>query len=590
MRCHTLTFRRSLIGALVLAGAVWNSAAAGWNEPPIVTDSASRPEPLAVVRTDAALVAPHLAPLRLDLPPTVAPERQIFPVGDFNRDGVVDAADFQMMMTLQGPCPAGEPCRGDFNGDGVVDLADVQFMLELLANPEAAARLSRFERAEVGYVNQAPAPIIDQAEWHPHIPEGRGAARSWVARLELQSEGAEGLRVQIAGLLNSGVMVRVYDPAGEAVLGPYSDPRQADEDGWWSPTIFGRAIGLELAREGGPPEEMPVITRIAYIYCGVECLTGPGTPLACHNDVTCYTSWANGEGRGVGLMGFISGGTCFACTGAVLNRLPFDFSPLFMTANHCISTQAAASTLEVRWQYQTSTCNGTSPNFNLVPRTEGALVVKRQSTSDYTLLALYEPPPPNYYAAWSLDWWGFGNTSTGVHHPAASWKRISFGWYIGTINKPFCDANGLNCFWADVFDVNYTNGTTQGGSSGSPVFDSDRRIRGPLVGGPAGCPEIIKSYGRKDLAYTNIRYFLNDMATPVVFVNNGFAGDPGNNGNLERGTVTNPFNTVHEATFAVRSSEEVRVTPGTYNEQMTIWRPVTITRSGTSGIVRIGAP
>jgi hypothetical protein len=34
--------------------------------------------------------------------------------------------------------------------------------------------------------------------------------------------------------------------------------------------------------------------------------------------------------------------------------------------------------------------------------------------------------------------------------------------------------------------------------------------------------------------------------------------------------------------------QNVSVTPGTYTERMTVWRPMRITRSGASGTVRIG--
>ena len=51
---------------------------------------------------------------------------------------------------------------------------------------------------------------------------------------------------------------------------------------------------------------------------------------------------------------------------------------------------------------------------------------------------------------------------------------------------------------------------------------------------------------------------------------------------------TQPFNTVYEATFAVRAGDTVRIVPGSYNERMTIWRPMRLERSGTTGMVSIG--
>jgi lysyl endopeptidase len=287
-----------------------------------------------------------------------------------------------------------------------------------------------------------------------------------------------------------------------------------------------------------------------------------------------------------------------------VNRGAGDFSPLFMTANHCVSAQGQASSLEAFWNYVTPNCNGTPPNFNTVARTDGAQILKRHTNTDWTLLGLWEPPGANFYIGWDAGNWASNNAATGVHHPRGTFKRISTGSSAGSTNGSlFCDNSGtVNCNCTDptittcisvnVWNVSYASGTTEPGSSGSPIFDSASRMRGTLTGGPGGCAPITARYGRFDQAYTNLRYYMNnaDIPATTVFVNGGFAGDPGNNGNTERGTPVNPFNQVYEATFCVRSGQTVTVTPGTYNQQMTIWRPMTITRNGTSGIVRIGAP
>jgi hypothetical protein len=102
---------------------------------------------------------------------------------------------------------------------------------------------------------------------------------------------------------------------------------------------------------------------------------------------------------------------------------------------------------------------------------------------------------------------------------------------------------------------------------------------------------VLKYYGRFSDATTNLRYYLinTDIASPV-FVNRAVSGDPENGGNSERGTAANPFNTVYEATFAVRANDTVRIVPGNYNERFRVWRPMRLEREGSSGVVRIGAP
>jgi hypothetical protein len=411
----------------------------------------------------------------------------------------------------------------------------------------------------------------------------------FTARVEFQSLKAKGLRLQFANLAESGSQVRIYDPAGTAVFGPFDSPGFSEDGLWWSPTIYGDTIGVEFeAGSDKAAASLPTLTAVAYVFT-CDCATGPNTPLSCHNDVTCQATWANNEARGVGQTSFITGGSCFICTGALLARGPGDFSPIYMTARHCISTQAEAGTLEVRWLYQTSTCNGTVPGWNTVPRTNGALLLKLHTNTDWTLLGLYEPPGGDYYAGWNAGAWASSGAATGVHHPAGSFKRISTGSSSGsTDGATFCDTSTPPvCFNANVWNVSYTSGTTEGGSSGSPIYDVNRQVRGTLSGGTSGCATITKRYGRLDQAWNNLRYYIDSNWIPSinVHVNRNVSGDAGNDGSAEQGTALNPFNTVYESSFCVRSGQTLQITPGNYNERLTIWRPMTLRLNGSGSVI-----
>ncbi|RKX26205.1 MAG: hypothetical protein DRP47_08585, partial [Candidatus Zixiibacteriota bacterium] len=108
------------------------------------------------------------------------------------------------------------------------------------------------------------------------------------------------------------------------------------------------------------------------------------------------------------------------------------------------------------------------------------------SYSDFGLLELAEVPPDSYsvyYAGWSRvdepsEW------SVGIHHPSGDIKKISFD------NDPSISANYGGSSGGSHWKVGaWDDGTTEPGSSGSPLFDHNHRVTGQLHGGTASCEQ-----------------------------------------------------------------------------------------------------
>src|SRR6185436_4537729 len=69
--------------------------------------------------------------------------------------------------------------------------------------------------------------------------------------------------------------------------------------------------------------------------------SGPKVDFTCHVDIACVTDPSvRQDGRAVARMRFTADGGTFVCTGALLNDASNSLTPLFATANHCISTAA----------------------------------------------------------------------------------------------------------------------------------------------------------------------------------------------------------------------------------------------------------
>jgi hypothetical protein len=435
---------------------------------------------------------------------------------------------------------------------------------------------------QIGYVLPAPTGILASAPWQP--VEAGGS----VCRVELTSKGAKGLRVQLSGFFGTdGLQLRVYEPGGTAVLGPYSSPRLSSDKTWWTPTIFGESMGLEFyaPTSAAASSRLPQISAVAYQYKGLDVTSLNNTTsaleptqLGCHLDVSCRPDWAF-EAAGVALISFVSGGSMAACSGAMLNRSANDFSPLFLTANHCIRFQDQANTVNAFWFYQTPTCGGIPPNPNMLPQTLGSLLLTAVGIDDTVILGLYTPPPSGVnYLAWAVSGPGYGDAITGIHHPRGSFKRISFGTLTDSGIRSYRDPQ-LGEIEASVWIVNYTQGTTERGSSGSPLFDSAKRIRGVLTGGQTQCPPAEVGYGRFDLAFRLFHFLLDDIPSPIYV-------DPANTQGPRTGTPSEPVTAIYPATFLVRSGDQILIKAGNYPETFTLFRPMTLKSQG--GVVQIG--
>lgn len=147
------------------------------------------------------------------------------------------------------------------------------------------------------------------------------------------------------------------------------------------------------------------------------------------------------------------------------------------------------------WNYESPTCtNGI--DFT-PPSTFGATVIANNSASDFALLQLDETPfdltPPLclYYNGWDRSGSTSSNT-TCIHHPSGDFKKISID-----NNSPSSNGN----YWR-VND--WDTGTTEGGSSGSPLFNPNQRIIGQLYGGLAACGnDLYDDFGKFSVSWNN---------------------------------------------------------------------------------------
>jgi hypothetical protein len=316
-----------------------------------------------------------------------------------------------------------------------------------------------------------------------------GGGRLWV--VEIASPGALGLRLHLADLrLPRGGQIAVYAPNDPAHTAVYDGDQPSLGSDLWTPTTIGERARVEVrlpARSGLAAGSLPFrLDRLQHIYLDPVAATVKGLNKdagSCNNDVTCFPEWAD-VARAVGGLGTIFDNENLFCTGELLNTGSGDHTPYFLTANHCLRTQKDAGNAEFFWLYQTATCGGSPPTLSSVPRSGVSTLLSTGVASDYTLLMIEGALPRNlFWAGWTAAPVADGTASADVHHPGGDFKRISFG--DRSTEPALCgDPPPL----PDHVRVNWTNGVTEPGSSGSGLFRADtQQLYGQLHCGPSSC-------------------------------------------------------------------------------------------------------
>jgi hypothetical protein len=350
----------------------------------------------------------------------------------------------------------------------------------------------------IGTVRPLPQPLDATADGTLyHVAEGD------VRVMGVVSEGALYTRVQFTGMaLPAGARVFVYSMKnGDEFYGPYEGQGPSQDGTFWTPPMKGDGVVIEYfvpKSAANLPGTHFKISQVAHVYTDPQAQEDAAG--ACNLEVT--SDWAT-VARSVGRLDFVSGGGVGLCTGTLLSDTSFSQTPYVLTANHCFSTQSAAQSLRVYWNYNSGDSPPAGTSF-----TDGANLLATGTASDFTFVRLTGSLPGGlFFSGWNANPTPLSTSVTGIHHPDGSHKRISFG----TTNSS-C-SGGLPGPCSNFTHVGWNSGTTEPGSSGSGIWrgsPSDAQLVGTLTGGAASCSFLagIDHYGSFSVTYPSISSFL----------------------------------------------------------------------------------
>lgn len=333
-------------------------------------------------------------------------------------------------------------------------------------------------------------------------------------------------------LIPTGNELYVYNPSKDFILGKFTASH-----------LYNGELGTELV-----PGEITIVeyfvpkgssignVNICTVTHGYRTpneflLKAFGGSGACNVNVNCPEGAAWTQQRNSVVM-LVSGSNGF-CTGALINNTLNDGKPYVLTANHCYSNPA---TWIFRFQWESTSCinPSISPTFQSL---SGAVLRAQGTPSDFCLVeitgGLVNGTVPAAYTPYFSGW---DNTETispsavCIHHPSGDIKKIAIE-NNALISTSF-GGSPSNSHWGVL---SWDLGVTEPGSSGSPLFNQNRRIIGQLHGGASACGASVLSdeYGKVSVSWNpagsttsgQLKHWLDPNNTNASFVD-GY--DPSN--------------------------------------------------------------
>lgn len=291
----------------------------------------------------------------------------------------------------------------------------------------------------------------------------------------------------------------IYNENGNMITGPITEKENNPNNVWGSWVYKGEYLTIEIKTPITSFKELAIHSNnIAYGYKHVyqSETAGFGNSEPCNINVICPlgTGW-EAERNSVALVLNDNGQDW--CSGAMVMNTCNTNRPFFLTANHCFTGQNVTA-----WRFMFQAWSPTCPNpgiNNDGVTYNGSTLRANWDGTDFCLVELNNTPPANSginYAGWNRNTNGI-TQSTIIHHPQGDVMKIS----RDNQAPVFDNFSGAQC-WRLGLD----QGATQGGSSGSPYFDQNRRIIGQHFGIDDGnlpvCDRSRKFGGRFDLSWT----------------------------------------------------------------------------------------
>ena len=315
-------------------------------------------------------------------------------------------------------------------------------------------------------------------------------------------------RTTLYGPVTTSQNIAVTNNVTDIVLGDRLDLGGAAPGRFLTDIIPGEKVSIYIFVKEGV-KELPYlgIARIVHGFRRLEMVArGYGDSYPSNIDVKCYPEWSV-ESDGVAKVLRHDGET--TCSGALLTTTNNSFKPYFLTGRHAVDFEKdnVLTDEEKGWvqywlfifNYKMSSCGGSTVTSSVLY--SGATFRAAWADTDFALLELNSSAISNDQRLSWLGWDRSGSTPTKgtvIHHPMGDVMKISLDNDPLTTNPNGWYTSPPGYVWVSECD----NGVIQGGSSGGPLFDQNKRVVGMVSGYiPRTTPPITVYQGRFDLSW-----------------------------------------------------------------------------------------